>query len=177
MATLSIVKGEMIYNYVMIFGELIAAPFRQVPTLFGIVPLYFGLIVNEITSAKANFKTAVQTGFSFLWAGMQWLYPHFKSSDSARDALGDMLPINLLVTGITLMLGALALLSGVRRRYPEKCQFLGHSRFANYFMITIFPMQAQVLEWTWERLIALALFAFPLWLMLQFIFEPLRNRK
>ena len=119
----------MIYNYVMIFAELIAAPFRSVPTLFGIVPLYFGLVVNEITSAKANFKTAVQTGFSFLWAGMQWLYPHFKSSDSAREALGDMLPINLLVTGVTLLLGALALFSGVRRRYPEKCQFLGHSRF------------------------------------------------
>ena len=62
----------MIYNYVMLFGELLAAPFGSVQSIFGIIPLYFGLIVNEITSAKANFKTAVQTGFSFLWAGTQW---------------------------------------------------------------------------------------------------------
>ncbi|HZO85337.1 MAG TPA: hypothetical protein VFC26_09000 [Verrucomicrobiae bacterium] len=167
----------MIYNYVMIFGELIAAPFSVIHTIFGIVPLYFGLVVNEITSAKANYKTAVQTGFSFLWAGMQWLYPHFKSSDGAREALGAMLPINLLVTGAVLGLGILALVSGIRKRYPEKCQFLGHSRFSNYFMITIYPMQAQVLDWTWERLIALTLFAFPIWLILQLIFEPFRSRR
>jgi hypothetical protein len=167
----------MIYNYVIIFGELIAAPFGTVQTIFGIVPLYFGLIVNEITSGKANFKTAVQTGFSFLWAGMQWLYPHFKASDSPSEALGKMLAINLLVTGIVLVLGIVALVSGIRRRYPEKCQFLGHSRFSNYFMITIFPMQAQVLDWSWERLIALTLFAFPIWLALQLIFEPFRSRK
>jgi len=161
----------------MIFGELIAAPFSVIHTIFGIVPLYFGLVVNEITSAKANYKTAVQTGFSFLWAGMQWLYPHFKSSDGAREALGAMLPINLLVTGAVLGLGILALVSGIRKRYPEKCQFLGHSRFSNYFMITIYPMQAQVLDWTWERLIALTLFAFPIWLILQLIFEPFRSRR
>lgn len=167
----------MIYNYVMIFGELIAAPFQVMHTIWGIVPLYFGLIVHEITSPKANFKTAVQTGFSFLWAGTQWLYPYFIKHEGARAALGSMMPINLLVTGVVLVLGVLALISGIRRRYPEKCQFLGHSRFTNYFMITIFPMQAQVIDWTWERLIALTLFAFPIWLILQLIFQPVRNRK
>jgi hypothetical protein len=167
----------MIYNYVVIFGELVAAPFGQMLTIWGIVPLYFGLIVNEITSAKASYRTAVQTGFSFLWAGMQWLYPHFNSSDSPAEALGRMLAINLLVTGVVLAMGVVALISGVRRRYPDKCQFLGHSRFSNYFMITIYPMQAQVLDWTWERLIALTLFAFPIWLVLQLIFDPFRNRK
>lgn len=167
----------MIYNYIVIFGELLAAPFREMHTVFGIVPLYFALLVHEITSAKATYRTAVQTGFSFLWAGTQWLYPHFKSNGGPREALGDMLPINLLVTGVVMLLGAVALISGVRRRYPDKCQFLGHSRFSNYFMITIFPMQAQCLGWTWERLIALTLFAFPIWLILQLIFEPLRNRK
>lgn len=167
----------MIYNYVMIFSELIAAPFGTVQSIFGVVPLYFGLIVNEITSPRANFKTAVQTGFSFLWAGMQWLYPHFKKADNPAEALGHMLAINLLVTGVVLLLGFVALISGIRRRYPEKCQFLGHSRFSNYFMITIYPMQAQVLDWSWERLIALTLFALPLWLILQLVFEPFRGRK
>ena len=167
----------MIYNYVMLFAELIASPFGSVQSIFGVVPLYFGLIVNEITSAKANFKTAVQTGFSFLWAGTQWLYPYFKGANSPREALGHMMAINLLVTGVVLVLGMIALISGIRRRYPEKCQFLGHSRFSNYFMITIYPMQAQVLDWTWERLIVLTLFAFPTWLVLQLIFEPFRGRK
>ncbi len=167
----------MIYNYVMIFAELLASPFGTAQSIFGIVPLYFGLVVNEITSGKANYKTAVQTGFSFLWAGMQWLYPYFKAAESPREALGHMMAINLLVTGVVLAFGALALFSGVRRRYPEKCQFLGHSRFSNYFMITIYPMQSQVLDWTWERLIALTLFAFPIWLILQLIFQPLRGRK
>ena len=167
----------MIYNYVIIFGELMAAPFGSAQTIFGIIPLYFALVVNEITQSKANYRTAVQTGCSFLWAGMQWLYPHVQASDSPSEAFGKMLAINLLVTGLVLFLGVLALVSGVRRRYPEKCQFLGHSRFSNYFMITIFPMQAQVLDWTWERLIALTLFAFPIWLALQVIFEPFRHRK
>ena len=44
-------------------------------------------------------------------------------------------------------------------------------------MITIYPMQAQIIDWTWERLIALTLFAFPIWLILQLIFEPFRGRK
>ena len=35
-------------------------------------------MLNEMTSSKANYRTAIQTGFSFLWAGIQWLYPYFR---------------------------------------------------------------------------------------------------
>ena len=77
---------------------------------------------------------------------------------------------------ITITLGALAFISGVRRKFPKYCSFLGYTRFSNYFMIAIFPLQARYLEWTWDRLIAIALFAVPLWLVLHFGLMPIRNR-
>jgi hypothetical protein len=43
-------------------------------------------------------------------------------------------------------------------------------------MITIFPIQAHYLTWTWERLAAIVLFAVPIWLLLHFGLMPLRNR-
>ena len=71
---------------------------------------------------------------------------------------------------------SVALASGLRKRFPRYGRFLGHTRFANYFMITIFPIQAHCLLWTWERLIAIALFSVPVWLALHFGLMPVRNR-
>jgi hypothetical protein len=161
------------------FVELICKPFEHVELVWGIVPLYFALLLNEMTSTKANFRTAIQTGFSFLWAGAQWLYPYFKphASGGPRLELDAMLPINLLVTFLVLALGVVALVSGIRRRYPKYGAFLGHTRFSNYFMITLYPIQAHYLSWTWERLIAIAVFSIPVWLVLHFAFLPIRNRK
>ncbi len=149
------------------------------PLIWGVGPLYFALLLSELTSAKANFRTAVQTGFSFLWAGAQWLYPYFIASSPARPQtiVNAMLPVNLFVTFVVLILGVLALFSGLRRRYPRYCSFLGHTRFANYFMITIYPMQAHALTWTWTRVSAIALFAVPVWLVLHFGLMPLRQGK
>ena len=159
------------------FLELLGTPFQHPSLIWGIVPLYFALLLNELTSAKANFRTAIQTGFSFLWAGAQWLYPFFKPHGSGvpRMEFNSMLPVNLLVTVLVLVFGVLALISGLRRRYPKYCAFLGHTRFSNYFMITIFPIQAHYLLWTWERLGAIALFAVPIWLVLHFGLMPLRK--
>lgn len=60
-------------------------------------------------------------------------------------------------------------------------KFLGHTRFANYFMIAIFaiqtPIQAFHLPWTWERLLAIAVFAVPCWLLLHYGLMPIRNAK
>ena len=135
-------------------------------------------MLNEMTSSKANYRTAIQTGFSFLWAGAQWLYLYFKPQrvGPPRIELGAMLPVNLLVTFLAIGIGALAFISGVRRKFPKYCSFLGYARFSNYFMIAIFPLQARYLEWTWERLIAIALFAVPIWLVLHFGLMPIRNR-
>ena len=114
------------------------------------MPLYFALLLNEMTSSKATFRTAVQTGFSFLWAGAQWLYPHFKARphDAPHIELGAMLPVNLLVTFLVLGIGAVAFVSGIRRQFPKYCSFLGYTRFSNYFMIAIYPFQSRDLKWT-----------------------------
>ena len=164
-------------NYWTIFAELIRKPFEQTALIWGIVPLYFALLLNELTSSKANFRTALQTGFSLLWAGAQWIYPYFKPQIKGAVPVqwNAMVPINLFVTVLVIVLGAVALISGLLRRFPRYCAFLGHTRFINYFMITIFPMQAHVLPWTWERIIAMALFAVPVWLILHFGLMPLRK--
>jgi hypothetical protein len=169
----------MMQSYWASFTELIRTPFLHAGLVWGIVPLYFGLLLNELTSVKANFRTAIQTGFSFLWAGAQWLYPYLKTHTPGgpRLELGAMLPVNLVVTFLVLTLGAVALLSGLRRKYPKYGAFLGHTRFANYFMITIFPIQARYLRWNWDYLIAIALFAVPVWLVLHFGLMPVRNQK
>jgi hypothetical protein len=165
-------------HYWTTFLELILTPFQQVELIWGIVPLYFALLLSELTSAKANFRTAIQTGFSFLWAGIQWLFPYFKphSPQGPHLGLNNIVPINLLVTFIVLVLGAIALFSGLRRRFPRYGSFLGHTRFATYFMIALFPMQVHCLAWTWDRLIAIILFAIPIWLVLHFGLMPVRKQ-
>jgi hypothetical protein len=158
------------------FVQLIVTPFEHRELIWGIVPLYFGLLLNETSPAKANFRTALQTGFSFLWAGLQWLF-------NARPAAGRPLPsitsqsINLLVTWLVLALGAIALFSGMRKKFPKYGRFLGYTRFANYFMITIFPMQTDWLPWRWAQLVAVVIFAPPIWLALHFGLMPFRGRK
>ena len=60
----------MSQNYLAIFAELIRTPFQHLELVWGIVPLYFALLLSELTSVKKSFRTAIQTGFSFLWAGL-----------------------------------------------------------------------------------------------------------
>jgi hypothetical protein len=169
-------RRRMHYYWVE-FITLLATPFEHSALVWGIVPLYFGWLFNEITSSKANFRTAIQTGFSFLWAGAQWLYPYFieRGPHNVHLELNAMLPVNLAVTGLVLVLGVIALVSGLRKRFPRYGRFLGHTRFANYFMITIFPMQAHWLPWTWVRLEAILIFALPVWLLLYLALMPLRK--
>src|SRR5436190_23825306 len=157
--------------YLHCFWELIQTPFLHLATVWGIVPLYFGLLLNELTSAKASYRTALQTGFSFIWAGAQWVYPWFRHAEAVNSAgiIWPTMPaINLCVRAMVIVFGIVALISGVRKRFPKHCSFLGHSRFSNYFMITIFPIQAHYLAWTWERFIATGAFAVPVWLLLHF---------
>ena len=164
-------------NFWLTFLELLRTPFEHLTLLWGIVPLYFALLLNELTSSKANFRTAVQTGFSFMWAGAQWLYPYFQSqaARNARPQAQALLSVNLVVTFLVLALGLVALVSGVRRRFPKGGSFLGQTRFSNYFMITLFPIQAHFLAWSWLRLWAIVLFAVPVWLLLHFGLMPLRK--
>jgi hypothetical protein len=162
-----------------VFVTLLVTPFEHVKLVWGIVPLYFGLLLNEATGPKANFRTALQTGFSFVWAGAQWLYPYFVPSNKGEHLIewNAMTPINILVTLLVIALGFTALISGIRKRFPKYGRFLGHTRFANYFMIAIYPMQANALHWTWDRLAAVVIFAVPIWLALHFGLMPLRGGK
>src|SRR6266498_621728 len=99
-------------NYWSTFIELIRMPFEHVALIWGIVPLYFALLLNELTSSKANFRTAMQTGFSFLWAGAQWLYPYFSSRGPSGPHIqfNAMLPVNLFVTFMVIVFGGVALI-------------------------------------------------------------------
>ncbi|HWY29302.1 MAG TPA: hypothetical protein VNX46_01025 [Candidatus Acidoferrum sp.] len=155
-----------------------STPFLHQAMIWGIVPLYFGLLLNELTADKATFRTSLQTGFSFLWAGAQWLWPHYHPHGSGAPELelNSLAPVNFIVTLLVIVLGVVALISGLRKKFPGHLRFIGHTRFANYFMIMIFPIQAHYLPWTWERLFVIVLFAVPVWLALHFGLMPIRGR-
>ena len=156
---------------------LLKTPFLHSTLAWGIIPLYFGWLMNELTSDKKSFNMAIQSGFSFLWAGIQWSQIYFHRGTAAALIIKNGMPtIKFTVTLLVLIIGVTALVSGIRKRYPRYCSFLGHARFANYFMITIFAMQSNYLAWTWERLIAILGFAVPVWIIVHFSFKSVRGR-
>jgi len=164
-------------HYAQIFWELIRTPFQHVELVWGIVPLYFGWLVNELTSNKASARTALTTGFSFLWSAAHWLYQLFgaRPETAPKITLDLLLAVNVAVTVLVAAVGLVALVSGLRKKFPPGCSFLGHARFGNYFMIAIFPMQAKYLDWSWDRVVAILAFALPLWVLLHLGLAPLRK--
>ena len=165
-------------GYAAIFLELICKPFEHTELVWGIVPLYFSWFFAELNGARANFNTAIQTGFNFLWASAQWLWHYSREQGSGgRLHLSGLFAVNVLVTGITIALGTLALYSGLRRRFPRYGSFLGHTRFSSYLTITLFPIQSNYLKWSWDRLIAIVLFAIPIWLILHYGLAGMRAIK
>src|SRR2546421_8819055 len=123
--------ARMSFIYWNTFTDLIRTPFTEAVLVWGIVPLYFALLLNELTSGKANFRSAIQTGFSFVWASAQWLYPYFRpqAHRGPHFEFNAMLPVNLFVTFLVLALGVVALVCGLRRRFPKYLLFLCHIRF------------------------------------------------
>jgi hypothetical protein len=111
-------------HYWSVFVTMLATPFEHLRRVWGIVPLYFGLLLNEMTSTKANFRTALQTGFSFLWAGAHWLYPYFVPAEKGDHFIewNGMLPVEILVTFLVIALGLTALMSGLHKRFPKSEQ-------------------------------------------------------
>jgi hypothetical protein len=138
-------------SYSAIFWHLIQEPFKHTEAVWGIVPLYFSWAIAELTNEKASYKTAIQTGFNLLWAGAQWTWQHTqKPGVEGRLDLNALFAVNVIVTAITIALGALALYSGIRKSFPRYCSFLGHTRFSSYLTITLFPIQARYIEWSWN---------------------------
>jgi hypothetical protein len=164
-------------HYWQTFVEIIAKPFELTEWIWGIVPLYFSWFLNELTSSKASFRTAIQTGFAFVWAAAQWLfqYAHERPKSAPVITVDALMAVNMVVTLLVLAFGLLALISGIRRKFPKHCKFLGHTRFAAYFMIAMFPMQAHYLKWNWDYLLAILIFAVPVWLVVHVGLMPLRK--
>ncbi len=170
----------MVAHYWSVFLELIRVPFEHEAMVWGVVPLYFGWMVNELTSARASYSTATQTGFGFLWAGAHWTWQYLHpgaAGGHAREAAPALFAVNVLVTGLVLAVGAVALVAGLRRRFPRRCAFLGHTRFSAYFMIAMFPIQSDYLRWTWARLAAILLFAVPIWFVFYLGLMPFRRKR
>ncbi len=165
-------------DYATIFWELIRKPFENAELVWGIVPLYFSWIVSELTGARANFNTAIQTGFNFLWAAAQWCWQYsHEQGAGGRLQMNGLFAVNVIVTFVTVVFGLIALWSGVRRRFPRHWSFLGHTRFSSYLTIVIFPIQTNHLQWSWPRLFAIVLFAIPIWLLLHYGLAGLRAMK
>jgi hypothetical protein len=158
----------VLIDYAAIFWQLIEEPFkplRRPEAVWGIVPLYFSWAIAELTNEKASYKTAIQTGFNLLWAGAQWTWQHTRQPGvEGRLDLNALFAVNVIVTIITIILGALALYSGIRKSFPRSCSFLGHTRFSSYLTITLFPIQARYIEWSWKALTAILIFAIPTWI-------------
>jgi hypothetical protein len=169
---------EWLRQSVFTFWELIRTPFLHGELIWAIVPLYFGWLVNEFTSSKANFSTAIQTGFSFVWAAAHWIYQSFsdRSLSSLKLHPNSLFAVNVLFTVLILLIGVASLISGIRRKYPKYCSFLGHTRFSNYFMIAIFPIQSNYLAWSWSRFIAILVFAIPIWMLFNLALIPFRRK-
>jgi hypothetical protein len=164
-------------HYWHTFALIVTKPFHSSELIWGIVPLYFGWLLNELTSSKASFRTAVQTGFTFVWAAAQWLfhYTRERPENAPKISIDALLAANMFVTLLVLGAGVLALVSGLRRKFPKHGKFLGHTRFAAYFMIAMFPMQTGYLPWTWDALVAILIFAVPVWLVVHVGLMPLRK--
>lgn len=160
-----------------VFVELILTPFRHEDMVWGIVPLYFSWVTAELSTSKATPGTALQTGFTLLWAGANWTWQYLRDRPSTipQLSLNTLLIVKVAVTVAVLLIGTMAFVSGLRRKFPKGFRFLGHARFAGYFLIAIFPMQSAFLPWTWPRLLAVLTFAVPVWVLLHFGLMPIRR--
>jgi hypothetical protein len=160
---------SLLHQSLPIFWQLLKVPFLHSEMIWGIVPLYFGWALNELTSSKASFRTAIQTGFSFLWAAAHWMWQFSQGHQRG----GIHIAVNIVVAS----LGLAALVTGIRRRFPKYLVFLGHTRFSNYFMIAIFPMQSGFLDWSRERLLVIFLFGVPVWILVAGLSYLIREKR
>lgn len=159
----------MFWELAASFWQLIATPFLHITLVWGVVPLYVAWLSNEGTPAKRSFRTAAQTGFSFIWSAAQWFWRNSQMPVNPQTVM------NLWVTLAVGALGVMALWSGLRRRYPKGFKFLGHARFGNYVMIAIYPAMSGWLGWTVERAAAVVVFAPLTWVLVHLALTPLRR--
>jgi hypothetical protein len=155
--------------YLVSLVQLIVAPFHHLGAVWlGIVPLYVSLVLGELYKSKISFGHAVGNGFVMLWAGLNWalrlhllhVWKYLTSPSSMRIAW--------LVTASCIALGVFTIVLGLRKKDKALCGILGHTRFSCYFLILLYPMQAQLpqMEWRWSYLEAILIFALPAWFVI-----------
>ena len=117
----------MIASFWHTFAVIVQEPFLHSDLVWGIVPLYFGWLLNELTSSKASHRTALQTGFTFVWAAAQWLWQYSRRHSLTESLVQSqaLLAVNMIVTLLVLAVGVVALFSGLCKKFPKHGKFLG----------------------------------------------------
>lgn len=155
--------------YWMNWLTLLVEPFHHFGIVWlGILPLYVTLVLGELYKSKVSFGHAVGNGFVMLWAGLNW-GAHLSGigwmgyvTQFSKDQMG----VAWVVTAAAVALGVFTIVLGFRKKDKTLCEVLGHTRFSCYFLILLYPMQARLLRWDNTNLIAVLLFALPVWFVI-----------
>ena len=146
--------------------RLLVEPFSNLGTAWPILPVYTTLIIGELYKGKIGFGHAVGNGFVMLWTGLNWA--RHLSRVSRLAYIFDSHTLAWVVAASVIALGVFTIILGFRKKDKTLCELLGHTRFSCYFLITFYPMQAQLpgAEWDWQSLVAILMFAAPAWLLI-----------
>jgi hypothetical protein len=151
-------------EYFDMFVLLLAKPFDQFTTAWGILPIYTSLLLGEMYKSKVSFGHAVGNGFVMLWAGLNWARHLSHSSWFSHLISSKTLP--WIVTAACIALGLFTIVLGIRKKDKALCEILGHTRFSCYFLILFYPMQAGLMKWSWHAVAAILIFALPCWFLI-----------
>jgi len=144
--------------------KLLAVPFRNLDTVWGILPVYATLVLGEIYDGKMNFGRAVVNGVMMILVGADWAW-HLSRASSWAYMFSEM-KLPWIVTATCLAIGTFTVILGVRRKDKRLATLLGHTRFSAYFLITLYPMQSRLVPWSQDALVAVLVFALPAWLLI-----------
>jgi hypothetical protein len=147
---------------------LLVEPFRHFGDVWlGILPLYVTLVLGELYKSKVSFSHAVGNGFVMLWAGLNWgaRLSGIGWTGYALHTSKQQMTIAWIVTAAAVAMGVFTIVLGLRKKDKILCEVLGHTRFACYFLILLYPMQARLARWEMSCLTAVLVFAAPFWLV------------
>jgi len=156
---------------------LVVEPFRHFGVVWlGILPLYVTLVLGELYKKNVSFSHAVGNGFVMMWAGLNW-GAHLSGigwMGYAMQSSKSQMSVAWLVTAAVAALGVFTVVLGLRKKDKTLCEVLGHTRFSCYFLILLYPMQARLLGWDHSYLIAVLVFALPVWFIVYLLGRTVR---
>jgi uncharacterized membrane protein YhdT len=160
--------------------RILAAPWAKLEVLWAVIPVYASLVIGIFFQAgkKATWGSTVASGFALVWVTANWSRHTILTiarDPSTFEFFKYSLPF--LVTLCCMTLGVVAIILGFRKKAPRVCRIIGHFTFNTYILISIYPMQAHLLDWTVERFAAIALFAPLFWLGIFLLTSTRRLKK